>query len=112
MGETRVAGGGGETGGSHRAGPPALILALAPMTQRPLLELRSRIRSRLRDVFDGRGFVEVDTPVLSTEVLPEAHIDPIVVHVDGPDAPPHYLQASPEALMKRLLAGGAGPIYQ
>lgn len=82
------------------------------MTHRPLLELRSRIRSRLREVFDGRGFVEVDTPVLSTEVLPEPHIDPIVVHVDGPDAPPHYLQASPEALMKRLLAGGAGPIYQ
>ncbi len=63
-------------------------------------------------MFDRRGFVEVDTPALSTEVLPEAHIDPIVVHVDGPDAPPHFLQASPEALMKRLLAGGAGPIYQ
>lgn len=82
------------------------------MSHRPVLELRSRIRSGLRKVFDGRGFVEVDTPVLSMEVLPEAHIDPIVVAVDGPDAPPHYLQASPEALMKRLLAGGSGPIYQ
>jgi len=82
------------------------------MSERPVLELRNRIRSGLRAVFDARGFVEVDTPVLSMEVLPEAHIDPIVVHVDGPDAPPLYLQASPEALMKRLLAGGAGPIYQ
>jgi lysyl-tRNA synthetase class 2 len=82
------------------------------MSHRPVLELRSRIRARLRDVFEARGFVEVDTPVLSTEVLPEAHIDPIVVHVDGPAAAPHYLQASPEALMKRLLAGGSGPIYQ
>ncbi|MFM8707594.1 MAG: amino acid--tRNA ligase-related protein, partial [Planctomycetia bacterium] len=82
------------------------------MTNRPILELRSRIRHALRDVFDGRGFVEVDTPVLAPEVLPEAHIDPIAVPVDGPDRPPHYLQASPEALMKRLLAAGSGPIYQ
>ena len=82
------------------------------MPTRPILELRSRIRSGLRDVFDRQGFVEVDTPVLSSEVLPEAHIDPIAVHVDGPDRPPHYLQASPEAMMKRLLAADSGPIYQ
>jgi len=82
------------------------------MPTRPILELRSRIRSGLRDVFESQGFVEVDTPVLSSEVLPEAHIDPIAVHVDGPDRPPHYLQASPEALMKRLLAADSGPIYQ
>jgi len=82
------------------------------MTSRPILELRSRIRSGLRHLFDRLGFVEVDTPVLSSEVLPEAHIDPIAVHVDGPDRPPQYLQASPEALMKRLLAAESGPIYQ
>jgi lysyl-tRNA synthetase class 2 len=82
------------------------------MSTRPILELRSRIRSGLRDVFDRQGFVEVDTPVLSPEVLPEAHIDPIAVHVDGPDHAPQYLQASPEALMKRLLAADSGPIYQ
>jgi lysyl-tRNA synthetase class 2 len=78
---------------------------------RPILEQRARIRSCIRELFDGCGFVEVDTPVLSSEVLPEAHIDPLPVQVDG-DRPPHYLQASPEALMKRLLAGGSGPIYQ
>lgn len=82
------------------------------MTTRPILELRAGLRRRLRDLFDARGFVEVDTPVLSSEVLPEAHIDPLAVHVDGHDRPPHYLQASPEAHMKRLLAAGSGPIYQ
>lgn len=82
------------------------------MSTRPILELRSRIRGGLRDLFDRLGFVEVDTPVLSPEVLPEAHIDPIAVHVDGPHLPPHYLQASPEAAMKRLLAADSGPIYQ
>jgi lysyl-tRNA synthetase class 2 len=81
------------------------------MTARPILELRARIRRAIRDVFDGRGFVEVDTPVLSREVLPEAHIDPVAVSLTG-EAAPRFLQASPEALMKRLLARGAGPIYQ
>ena len=80
------------------------------MTARPILALRASVRKRIRDVFDGRGFIEVDTPVLSREVLPEAHIDPIAVPLAG--EPPRFLQASPEALMKRLLAAGAGPIYQ
>ena len=82
------------------------------MTARPILELRAGLRRRLRNLFDARGFVEVDTPVLSSEVLPEAHIDPFAIHIDGHDRPPHYLQASPEAHMKRLLARGSGPIYQ
>lgn len=81
------------------------------MTVRPLLDLRARVRRSLRDVFERRGFVEVDTPVLSREVLPEAHIDPLAVHVEG-DERPRFLQASPEALMKRLLARESGPIYQ
>jgi lysyl-tRNA synthetase class 2 len=82
------------------------------VTKRALLKLRADVRARLRDVFDRAGFVEVDTPTLAAEVLPEAHIDPLPVHVDGRHRPPRYLQASPEALMKRLLAAGAGPIYQ
>jgi len=82
------------------------------MPTRPILELRAGLRSRLRSLFDTKGFVEVDTPVLSSEVLPEAHIDPLAVHLDGHDSSPHYLQASPEAHMKRLLADGSGPIYQ
>lgn len=80
------------------------------MTARPILELRARVRSRLRDLFDGLGFLEVDTPVLSTEVLPEPFIDPLAVPIPG--GADRWLQASPEALMKRLLAAGSGPIYQ
>jgi len=81
------------------------------MSTRPILELRADMRARLREVFERAGFVEVDTPTLSSEVLPEAHIDPVPVHVDDGGIP-HYLQASPEALMKRLLAAGSGSIYQ
>ena len=82
------------------------------MNAREVLELRQRVRRAVRDVFDGLGFLEVDTPVLATEVLPEAHIDPIPVAADGSGRTTHYLQASPELLMKRLLAAGSGPIWQ
>ena len=80
------------------------------MTLRPILETRARVRRSLQQLFDGLGFLEVDTPVLSPEVLPEAHIDPVAVPVATGAI--HYLQASPEALMKRMLAAGSGPIYQ
>ena len=79
------------------------------MSIRPLLERRARVRRAIASLFDARGFVEVDTPVLASEVVPEAHIDPIRVPVGDTV---RYLQASPELLMKRLLAAGSGPIYQ
>lgn len=80
------------------------------MAVRDVLELRARVRRLVRDHFDRRGYLEVDTPVLAAEVLPEAHIDPLAVSLTG--RPPRWLQASPENLMKRLLAAGSGPIYQ
>ena len=80
------------------------------MSVRPMLEQRAGVRAALRDCLDRQGFIEVDTPVLSREVLPEAHIEPIIVSA-GDDVA-RFLQASPEALMKRLLAAGAGAIYQ
>lgn len=78
---------------------------------RTILERRAHVRRVVRDLFDAAGFLEVDTPVLAAEVLPEAYIDPVAVRLAGhPD--PRWLQASPENLMKRLLAVGAGAIYQ
>jgi len=58
-----------------------------------------------RDFFVSQGYLEVDTPILSPAVIPEAHIDPVA-------APPFFLQASPELYMKRLLAQGAERIFQ
>jgi len=80
-----------------------------------LLATRARMLSRLRQFFDQRGFLEVETPLLSTEVIPELHIDPMAVIPCQPASDPgpvRYLQASPEAAMKRLLAAGATAIYQ
>jgi len=80
------------------------------MTTRSVLDLRARVRREVRSFFDARGFLEVDTPVLGAEVLPEAHIEPLAVSLAGGAV--RWLQASPELSMKRLLAAGSGPIYQ
>jgi lysyl-tRNA synthetase class 2 len=51
------------------------------------------------------GFLEVETPIRCPGIIPEAHIDPLL-------SEHHYLQASPELCMKRLLAENLGKIFQ
>lgn len=63
----------------------------------------------LRRFFDDRDFFEVQTPVLSHDVLVDRYVEPIAVpFVDEI----FYLQTSPEFAMKRLLASGCERIYQ
>jgi lysyl-tRNA synthetase class 2 len=81
-----------------------------PSACRSLLEARDRVRREVRRAFEAVGSLEVDTPVLSQEILPEPQIDPLEVRFSPTSA--GYLQPSPEPLMKRLLAAGAGPIHQ
>jgi lysyl-tRNA synthetase class 2 len=61
---------------------------------------------KLRTFFFDRGFFEVETPLVASEVIPELHIEPLCLE-DG-----EFLQASPELHMKRLVASGATAIYQ
>lgn len=77
-----------------------------PSASLAALKLRADLLRRLRKFFDERGFVEVETPLLSNEIIPELHIEPIQT------ATGDFLQASPELHMKRLLAAGATAIYQ
>ena len=75
------------------------------------LAARARIISAIRAFFDGRGFVEVETPVRIEAPAPEPHIDcPEVPSPTGGAVT--YLRASPELQMKRLLAAGMERIYQ
>ena len=69
------------------------------------LETRSRVIQLMRDFFSRHGYLEVETPVKSPAIIPEAHIDP--VSADG-----QFLMASPELYMKRLLARGYPKIFQ
>jgi len=79
------------------------------------LEIRALLLRKLRSFFDQLGFVEVQTPVLSRHTVIDRHIDLISVEIKEPGtqmASAWYLQSSPEAAMKRLLACGMKKIYQ
>lgn len=71
---------------------------------------RAWLMEEIRNFFAERGVLEVDTPLLQQAVIPETHLEWMVTHCRG--VGPLYLQSSPEAAMKRLLAAGVGPIYQ
>lgn len=70
------------------------------------LRARADRLDRLRSFFRQRGFLEVETPLLSREVIPEQHIGLFGVEAGG------WLQASPEMHHKRLLCAGSGPIFE
>ncbi len=69
------------------------------------LRRRSELLRVVRNFFHDRGFVEVETPLLAAEVIPELHIEPMSIDAQ-------YLQASPELHMKRLVAAGMKAIFQ
>ena len=76
---------------------------------------RARTLAALRAFFDERGYLEVDTPILAPELIPEAHIEPFATDLLDPCDPGiaerRFLVPSPEVWMKRLLARGYGNIY-
>jgi lysyl-tRNA synthetase class 2 len=74
------------------------------------LRQRAVLLARLREFFSKRGFLEVETPLLDREIIPELHIEPFAV--SDAEAAMMWLQASPELHMKRLLVEGLPAIYQ
>ena len=78
----------------------------SPGASLAVLAKRSDLLRQLREFFYERDFIEVETPLLADEVIPELHIDPFRVAGGG------FLQASPELHMKQLLVAGAKAIFQ
>ena len=81
-----------------------------------MIRRRAALLRRVRQWFDRRGFVEVQPPCLSWETIPDLHIDPIAVDANqlglGESRGPQlFLQTSPEAAMKRMLAQDVPSIY-
>ncbi len=79
------------------------------------IRLRAELLAKTRQFFAARDVLEVETPLLSMATVSDPHLQSFVTRYNGPGLPPDtalYLQTSPEAAMKRLLAAGSGSIYQ
>lgn len=74
------------------------------------LQQRSRLLAELRRFFVEAGYWECETPILSQDIVVDTYLDPFVT--EDADGTRFYLQTSPEAGMKRLLAAGATTIFQ
>lgn len=77
-------------------------------------QFRSAMYRTIRTFFDGRNYTEVDTPILSTSLIPESTIENFATRFQNPFLPSVelYLVPSPEIFMKQLIAQGWGSIYQ
>jgi lysyl-tRNA synthetase class 2 len=74
----------------------------------------ARFNDAVREFFREQGYAEVDTPVLSPFLIPEPAIEVFQAEYIPPQGPARrmWLAPSPELWMKRLLAAGAGDIFQ
>ena len=75
------------------------------------LRERARVLTRVRDFFDARGFLEVQTPVMVPSPGLDLHLAAFEI-VGGDAGAPRWLTTSPEYQMKRLLADGWERIFQ
>src|SRR5262245_35419113 len=88
-----------------------------PAASLAMLRRRAELLAQVRQFFNSRDFLEVETPILSHDAVVDRHIDPIGVSLfHSPrqlmSGDRFWLQTSPEFGMKRLLAAGAKAIFQ
>jgi lysyl-tRNA synthetase class 2 len=80
----------------------------------PFLRRRALLTQGVRAFFAGRGYTEVETPYAVATPGEEVHLH--ALRTEAGDALGNrralWLHTSPEFAMKKLLAGGAGPIFQ
>lgn len=77
---------------------------------RRIAVVRSRVISSMRSFLDGRGFLEVETPVLQP-LYGGAHATPFVTRYEAYDQDV-YLRISDELYLKRLVIGGLDRVYE
>ena len=73
-------------------------------------ELRSKFIKFIRDYMDGRGYIEVETPVLNT-LAGGAAARPFVTHHNTLDID-MYMRIATELPLKRLIVGGMERVYE
>ncbi len=72
--------------------------------------IRSQFIKHVRDFMDGRGYIEVETPVLNT-IQGGATARPFVTHHNTLDID-MYLRIATELPLKRLIVGGMDRVYE
>jgi len=77
---------------------------------RKTLQLRSKIVSEIRRYMEGRGFTEVETPMMQA-VAGGAAARPFVTHHEALNLQ-LFLRIAPELYLKRLLVGGFEKVFE
>ncbi|WP_424812810.1 EF-P lysine aminoacylase EpmA [Roseococcus sp. YIM B11640] len=82
----------------------------------PFLTARSRLTAATRAWFAARGYQEVETPCLVPAPGMEVHLrgfsSEYQPHLGQGERRKLWLRTSPELALKRLLVGGAGPVFE
>jgi lysyl-tRNA synthetase class 2 len=77
---------------------------------RDMVRIRAAAVRSLREVFHGKGFIEIETPMLQT--LPGgAAARPFVTHMNALDID-LYLRIAPELFLKRAVVGGLQKVFE
>jgi len=77
--------------------------------RRDLLRLRAAVLRAVRNFFEARDYLEVQTPIAVPSPGTEVHLDAFEI---GEGSSAQFLITSPEYHMKRLLSGGLERVFQ
>jgi lysyl-tRNA synthetase class 2 len=80
------------------------------LTSREVFDRRAQIIREIRRYFDDRGYIEVETPMLSP-LATGAAARPFVTHHNALDID-LYARIAPELYLKRLIVGGFEKVYE
>ena len=77
---------------------------------RELIRARSAVLHAIRETLVGKGFLEVETPILQ-QIHGGANARPFMTHINAYDLD-LYLRIAPELYLKRLCVGGVEKVFE